>query len=185
MGLDISYYRKVTLVEAITLEQLKAKDWKHPLYDDGKHVFLWNAEEFEERGDGLVAGFYLKSPWKNDYNLRTQHETEGGRFGAGSYHGYNLWREWLAGLVYVTPQAVWKGAIPSHFGEIINFPDNEGFIGPKTSAKLAKDFEAFAEKVKTVRSAQPSIEPSWKADLFFDFMKAFQNAAGEGIVDFH
>jgi hypothetical protein len=185
MGLDISYYRKVTLAEAITHDQLKAMNWEHPFYDDDMHVFLWNVPEFEERGDGLVTGFYLKSPWKYDYTKREQHEPEGGRFDAGSYHGYNRWREWLADLVGVTPKEVWNGLAPSHFGELINFPDNEGFIGPKTSAKLAKDFEAFAEKVSTIRSAKPSIDPRWDAELFMNFMKAFQGAAGEGIVDFH
>lgn len=179
MGLDITYYSKVTLVEPMTFKELEAIKFEHPFYDSSEHVYLWNHPEFVERGDGLVEGFYAVLSWKREYRVSVQHQVEGGRFRAGSYSGYNAWREWLAALVGTTPQKVWDGEVPTHFGELISFPDNEGFIGPTTSAKLAKDFEACKGKMKA------SVRRDWHVDLFKDFAQAFQTAAGEGIVDFH
>lgn len=179
MGLDITYYSKVTLVEAITSDALQAIKFEHPLYESNEHIHLWNRAEFVERGDGLVEGFYAVPSWKREYRLRVQHGPEGGRFPAGSYSGYNVWREWLASLVGTTPKRVWDGESPTHFGELISFPDNEGFIGPRTAAKLATDFELFVGKVTAPDDRE------WYAALFDDFAKAFRTAAGEGIVDFH
>lgn len=73
-------------------------------------------------------------------------------FKAGSYSGYNRWREKLSLLALgVMPEEVWdqpelyRG---KPFVELIHFSDCEGVIGPKTSAKLAKDFVEFKERAE-------------------------------------
>jgi hypothetical protein len=106
-----------------------------------------------------------------------------------SYGGYNVWRNDLAKL------AGWKASAEletdskrSHtasawaategpFWELINFADNEGVIGGKVCAKLAKDFAEYQAKA----DAHP--------DHFFregynGMRRAFEAAAETGAVDF-
>jgi hypothetical protein len=187
MGLDITAYGKVTLKEAVSLEELKKKDWQHPLYDDGRYQFLYSAHGQTEQNDGMAEGFY---------------EPGGSRphaFRAGSYHGYNEWRRMLASLVGKTPDEVWAASrregrtrrpdavddesvrsLP--FFELINFSDCEGFIGPKTSAKLAADF-------KRMRSKAEAAFDEDRNDAFMrcydDWQRAFELASQGGVVLFH
>lgn len=112
-------------------------------------------------------------------------------FRAGSYIGYNGWREDLArlagypkaeceryGTIYQRHDA---GAFKSESGpfwELICFSDCEGIIGSETCAKLAKDFADYQEKADL------------EADGFFvekynEWRKAFELAANSGAVRFH
>lgn len=112
-------------------------------------------------------------------------------FKAGSYSGYNHWREQLAEL------SNWKLSSyerygkkwPSHaasawkategpFWELIYFSDCEGIIGPKTSAKLHGDFVAFQHKADTHLGA-------YFLDRYNDFAFAFEMGAKNGCVTFH
>lgn len=76
-----------------------------------------------------------------------------------SYGGYNDFRNELAGLAGY-PQAMhsskrqfrhdagaWLQS-SGPFWELINFADNEGCIGPRVCAKLAKDFGEFQSKAE-------------------------------------
>ena len=136
-------------------------------------------KEFVARTDGLAEGRYAAS--------RSLH------FRAGSYSGYNRWRDELAKLAGY--KAVWhkapydKTGEESHaagaweaaegpFWELINFSDCEGFIGPKTSAKLALDFAEFQPKADAV-------EDPWFRDLYARWREAFEVASNGGAVDFH
>ncbi len=105
MGLDISYYSKVKFIR---------KNDDNDCEDNEVH--LWVNTDWPERADGLTDGIY-------------SFDTEDG-FRAGSYDGYNTWREQLAALVGTTPEDVWANPQPGPFMELINFADNEGFIGP-------------------------------------------------------
>lgn len=164
MGLDITAYSKLVLAEAITHEELQAKEWDHAYYDDGEHVLL-EPDEWK-RFDG-PAGFY----------------SHGDTFGfrAGSYSGYNRWREQLAALVDSTPEKVWDGAPVPAFAELINFSDAEGAIGGPVCAKLAKDFadwqDRATEHAKTIGDLQ---DREWFLAKYADWRKAF-----DGAVDFH
>ena len=61
---------------------------------------------------------------------------------------------------------------------MINFSDCEGVIGPKTSAKLAKDFAEF--------QAQADAHPDdWFRDLYTTWRRAFELASDDGAVGFH
>lgn len=104
-------------------------------------------------------------------------------FSAGSYRGYNAWRSALAILVGTTDREVWAEqkspvvqAMP--FFELICFSDCEGTIGPKTSAKLACDFDSWAE-----RATKYAPHEYWLS-RYEQWRKAFRLAAWRGIVDF-
>lgn len=159
MGLDVTAYGKVTLVEALPLTEHNAHT-EHPLDAQWEtHAYLYTVGF--DRADGLVDGFYL-----TERKLRVGHWT---------YSGYNRWRDELAALVGTTAAAVWKDPKPGPFVELINFSDCDGFIGPKTCAKLARDFGAYHERVGDAGDF---------AEGYESFAGAFRHAADSGAVRF-
>lgn len=157
MGLDIEAFQGIK----------RAEDQGDDADDDA--WLLHRPEGLPDRTDGIALGRY-------------ECVGESLRFRAGSYSGYNLWREWLAKtFLDATPAQVWDGADDRFKGkpfvELINFTDCDGFIGPKTSAKLAKDFAEHAPP-KMPRLDQFYVEnyALWR--------KAFEIAAGNGVVIF-
>ena len=163
MGLGITVYEKIELVEAMTYAELKAKDWDHPLYDDDGHFHVSVVDE-EYRDRTPTEGFY-----------RTSGKSK--RFRAGSYGGYNRWREELAELVGTTPKKVWAGEVPSAFGELINFSDCEGTLKSEVCAKLAKDFAEYQGRADRIGG--------YFLDSYNHWREAFELAANGGAVDFH
>lgn len=173
MGLDITAYRNVEAVRPLN----KGVD------DDGyaeKLARFYNNKDFRGRFDGLEEGMLYRY-------------AEAHGFRAGSYSGYNAWREWLASLVAGYPKSdherygvaeklaaatVWNGA-SGPFSELINFSDCEGTIGPVVAAKLAKDFAEYDEKAK---AASPE---GWEYERYQHWRKAMEMAADHGAVDFH
>lgn len=113
-------------------------------------------------------------------------------FRAGSYGGYNGWRNELAKLAgykeseYENHGASRRGfantvfcnPVPGPFMELINFSDCEGVIGAKVSKKLAKDFAEFNDKAINHENER-------FVTVYKDFKKAFECAAENGFVDFH
>lgn len=112
-----------------------------------------------------------------------------GHFRAGSYSGYNDWREQLAELAgYPAIQSERDGKGLRHdsgawaatggpFWELINFFDCEGTIGTKVCQKLAVDFQQYkgcAEKHPDERFR----------DLYAEWQEAFETAANNGAVHF-
>lgn len=113
------------------------------------------------------------------------------RFHAGSYGGYNAWREQLAKLAGYPKQdvdpahryrehsaAAWLGLAEGlPFVELVNFSDCEGVIGAGVAAKLARDFADFDERAAGV------------GDYFYEkyreWRQAFELAADGGCVRFH
>lgn len=82
MGLDISVFATATL--------------KPGAEEDGDTLVRLYVDH-RPQADGMVDGVY---------------EVEGGcchAFQAGSYSGYNRWREGLAALVGTTPKELWNG----------------------------------------------------------------------------
>lgn len=113
------------------------------------------------------------------------------RFFAGSYSGYNQWREELAQLAgYPAKEAerfgkqcsrhdtgAWlKGEGPAF--ELISFSDCEGVIGSEVAKKLAADFDALQEQA----NAHPD---EWFREKFDVWRKAFEWASQNGAVSFH
>lgn len=172
MGLDISYYRQAKFVRA------PADD------DDGYNeglVRIYTNPDFAERADRLADGLYSAE--------------FGDDFRAGSYSGYNRWREELARFAGYPPTrhdggyggprdlcaaACWEGAT-GPFSELINFADNEGVIGPITAGKLARDFAEWDARAK----AHQGPLGEWFYESYCQWRKAFETAADAGFVSFH
>lgn len=68
------------------------------------------------------------------------------------------------------------------FGQLINFSDYEGLIGPTTSKKLADDFASFAKKAEQIKL--PDEDREWFLRVYNDFRRAFETAAQGGAVEF-
>jgi len=129
--------------------------------------FLWTYpnKDFPHQANGLQTGYYKGAKVLG--------------FRAGSYTGYNQWRDWLARtMLGVSAETVWRH--PADFAErpffeLINFADNEGVLGPETCKRLAEAFAAHDEQ------AQNSGE---FYDLYQTWRKAFELAADDGLVYF-
>jgi hypothetical protein len=154
MGLDIIAYRDLTEIDGARLAH--------------------NSDEFAARSDDIDTG-------------ATYHAAEDYGFRAGSYSGYNEWREELAKLAgyehvpyrdegKTHSAGAWSQS-SGPFWELIYFSDCEGTIGPKTSAKLAKDFADFQPKA----DQHPH---DWFRNLYAHWRRAFDLAAQNGAVVF-
>lgn len=153
MGLDISAYRMLQgPIKGINEDE------------DEKHVCIRVEEAFVERADGLREGYYLGD------------RTFG--FRAGSYSGYNHWRNQLAEVAgYGSDEGCWESK-SGPFWELINFSDCQGVIGPITSAKLAADFANYQAKAEAYGD-------EYFLHCYNNWRKAFEIAAGHGAVIFH
>jgi len=173
MGLDISYYSDMAF-------DRPAKDI------DCADAYLYPNDMAFGQSDGIAAGAY-------------DSDGEHGSFRAGSYGGYNAWRSKLAELIgYAYEEAIAivdrgvnrnasigivleeadEDEKPSSFpfAELLYFSDAEGFIGPKTSAKLAGDFAEWEEKAKE--------DPGFFSK-YSEWKEAFDTASRGGCVVFH
>lgn len=157
MGLDITAYTQCRFVHG-------AEAWDDESCDDADHIRIYLGHPAHlPRLDGLAPGCYVS-------------DAPAFGFRAGSYGGYNGWREALSlAALGVAPRDV-CGSPGSYAGkpfvELIDFSDCEGAIGPRTSAKLAADFAA-------------TVPPPDDWGAFANFAKAFQMAAADGWVVFH
>jgi len=160
MGLDIIAYRGLRKGEGSEGRATGgAADWENGW------VELHRNDEFPGRADEIESGaVYL--PEEKFY------------FRAGSYGGYNIWREHLALLAGFSAAAtVWDNPAPGPFMELIDFSDCEGTIGATVARKLAQDFAAF--------QAQADRHPSCDfRELYADWRRAFEMAADRGAVLF-
>lgn len=161
MGLDISTYRKLVLANGN-----EAFDETGELkYEEGWHQMFVN-HNFPSQADGIEDG-------------KAYRGEEGKGFRAGSYGGYNRWRETLASIAgYTSPAEVWDNPKPGPFFELVNFSDCEGVIGPDTSRKLAKDFADFYEKAK-------ALGDEYFFQKYEEWKAAFEFASDSGAVCFH
>lgn len=94
------------------------------------------------------------------------------RFAAGSYGGYNRWRERLQAKY--NPDR--KESEP--FFELIWFADNEGTISSLAAQNLLADFEAYGPDVELGTYGNSYGGP------FDDFHKACKLAAEDGLIRF-
>lgn len=171
MGLDITAYRK--------LKEERPAFGDDDGYDEDL-IRLWDNKDFAGRFEGLKE--------KTLYSYADSHG-----FRAGSYSGYNAWREWLSALVgyeeteYVASfggvqkaraAACWNGET-GPFSELINFSDCEGTIGAKVAAKLAKDFAEWDERAKAAD------RQDYYYGRYQEWRKACEMAADGGAIAFH
>lgn len=168
MGLDITAYADLKLVgTAMDGDDYEERfDWVSTLYIYGPTLDLWPSHI---EGANLVRGgvYQFSKQWK---------------FGAGSYSGYNFWREELSLCALgVSPETIWDDFerwkdLP--FAYLINFSDCEGYIAGKTAQRLFEDFEQHKENSRVWGSDY------WR-QTYNDWHKAFRLAAQNGLVDFH
>lgn len=159
MGLDITAFRKLTAAKnGEGLDASGEVDWK------AGWSRLYHNSDFPGRADDVPEGIYRAN------------DSMG--FRAGSYSGYNRWREKLAALVGVIPRELWENPKPGPFAELINFSDCDGVIGTAISKKLAAD---FAEH----QANADAHEDAWFRDGYAMWRKAFEMASDGGAVQFH
>lgn len=156
MGLDITAYSFLEYVasdDACSQDEGEERNYIH-IYEEGFN-----------RLDGCKPGWYTRTEGTATHAFR-----------AGSYGGYNHWREQLCqamlgarpALIWEAPD-LWEGG---PFVELINFSDCEGALGPVTSAKLLQDCALLLKEA-----------PSFP--LLAHWHKAFWLASHRGFVKFH
>ena len=104
-------------------------------------------------------------------------------FEAGSYSGYNEFRDELSELALgISADKLWTNPDP-HMGkpfvELLLIPPYANAIGPVTSAKLLKDFNCY---LAAARKRWRSKSTAWLLENYMDFRRAFQIAKGNGFV---
>jgi hypothetical protein len=158
MGLDIRAYSGLVKVRAFN-EGDESGDY----YDQGLRKFYphidFPASRFTPLEENMLYSYV------SEYSFR-----------AGSYSGYNEWREQLAALVGTTTDQVWAEPQPGPFMELINFADNEGTLGSEICEKLLHDFQGWNDRAKG--------GGTWFYDRYVHWMKAFELGADNGAVDF-
>jgi hypothetical protein len=154
-------------------------------------------EEWCENEDHLVAYAYPEFPLSFGSVLETGrcYTAEGGTMGfhAGSYGGYNRWRDGLARFALGVPAVAVFGH-PERYAEapfvlLINFADNEGMIGPDASKLLAADFAEHRDRyAEHVTSQCPPSEGQDQREhslqRYADWEQAFELASHGGAVVF-
>jgi len=105
-------------------------------------------------------------------------------FRAGSYGGYNEWRNDLAILAgHESAKEAWNsGAKGRPFFELIHFSDCEGVMNSLVCAKLAKDFADNQAKVDAMTDCD---DGNWFKEKYAEWRRAFEMAADNGAVEFH
>jgi hypothetical protein len=117
--------------------------------------------------------------------------TEDTSFRAGSYSGYNWWREQLCRFALeCEPGELWsdpEAYAGKPFVEMINFSDCEGAIGPRTSAKLAGDFRDHEARVAGWAETHIDTEENraYFVELYGEWKRGFELAAQDGFLLFH
>jgi hypothetical protein len=182
MGLDISAYRVSGYLGTES-------------NDSDDNFCVYGATGFEDRADNM-EGCYKEGEYMFGFR-------------AGSYGGYNWWRDVLSQATeqilnserYAdTVRKRAKGVPGDSFMKLIWFSDCEGFIGTETSTELYEDFNRFEKSITrelTIQKYHEGGNPNFEfivdggdIDIFLttyrNFMKAFKIASEVGgIVLFH
>ena len=157
MGLDISVYKNLKIIDKLKINFDGNEE------DDYLKIY---EQDFEKQLDDLIVDEYY------DYDFYDG-------FRAGSYSGYNYWRNELAKLAdYESDVFVWENVEDGVFVELINFSDCEGIIGSKTSKKLYDDFCKF-DNIASLKDERFYY-------IYKEFKEAFKVASeNNGCVLFH
>lgn len=179
MGLDISYASK------INFEKRREPDFEEMHQNS---VFLYPNDSLLDQSEGIKNGEYIS-------------EGIQGSFRAGSYSGYSNWRRTLSKMIGWEIEDLWQHVgtlvqrnenlndvlnesdelkVDIPFVELLNFSDCEGFIGPKTSAKLYLDFLEWDEKAKVI----DPFKGGYFYETYQEWTEAFKVASDGGCVIF-
>lgn len=179
MGLDITAYQDLTKLDCVFSADGEPIDPQSRAPIEGDYYHAYINPDFPDQAGGIDD----RAVYRYEKSMR---------FRAGSYGGYNRWREELARLAgYPTAEYNYHGSIEQRhdagcwaagsgpFFELICFSDCEGVIGSATAAKLAKDFAEFRQL------ADNEGEDEYWRGLYAEWQKAFEMAAQNGAVHFH
>ena len=173
MGLDVTAYKNIEMANGN-----EAFDETGELKCEEDWFQLYLNPHYSERASEIKDEHAYKA--EDSYHFR-----------AGSYGGYNHWRNMLAKLAGYTESTffergaerkshaatVWQNPVPGPFMEIINFSDCEGTIGTKISKKLADDFANYQ-----------TLAEELKDEVFLEkyncWRKAFELGAADGCIVF-
>jgi hypothetical protein len=174
MGLDITAYEIATKIEPQPVKDETTGEWADGLWE--KDIILAFAYKgFDQSLRGL----------EDECWYATAGETFA--FRAGSYSGYNEFREALTRVALgVSPDTIWRSTDSYRtrpFFELIHFADNEGTIGPEACADLARDFAEQREDVLPKWNPEDDVQ-RWYRDKYDAWQQAFELAAGTGLVMF-
>jgi hypothetical protein len=170
-GLDVTAYEGLSIVKSpkLTVDGIP----------QSPNEVMLSPVEFEERFAGLQSGKVYK--YQTSFDFR-----------AGSYSGYNYWRNELAKLAGYEQTSytlfngktelrydatVWK-AKKGPFWELIDFSDAEGVIGPNACKRIYKDFLQY----ETAASKHPD---EYFRSAYSDWKKAFSMCSKKGAIVFH
>jgi hypothetical protein len=191
MGLDISAVseiRPVDVPEGMEIWSDEYYDWES---ENGYQLWnIYSSPEFPKQGEGLPESDMVDA------------EGESFSFRAGSYSGYNEWRNDLAlaagyegGAENVWNRVDSAGYTGGPFEELINFSDANGIIGPIASEKLYNDFIKYEKDImetidwwylKMVAEKEYDGESvKWFKIKYDDWKEAFNIARNNGMVIFH
>lgn len=169
-GLDIVAFDRLTPVNPADAKAASAAA--------DSHLVVLNVAYFPERFEGLKDG-------------ATYRFDKAFEFRAGSYSGYNRWRNELAKLAGNQPTpvptngktelrydaTVWDQR-SGPFWELIAFSDDVGVIGPVVCKRVYQDFLRFDSAA--ARHPDPNFRESYA-----DWKKAFAMCANGGAIEFH
>lgn len=172
MGLDITAYRKITPAPDAPTQDGEPVDWENHFWAHPNSI-KFTEENWPGHSEGIAPGVYKFA--------------DALKFRAGSYGGYNEWRSWLARVAgWSGAEECWRAdeteARKRPFFELIHFADNDGVIGSKVAAKLAKD---FADNEDKARGQAAGEHGGWYFQQYQKWREAFEMAADGGAVDFH
>ena len=169
MGLDITAYRGLVRIENPAMEDGCPVHWEAHFHAHNSSI-AFTEENWPGHSEGIESDAVYA--FADKFGFR-----------AGSYGGYNAWRNQLAEVMLGKSACdCWKQDKAGPFFELIHFADNEGVIGPKVAAKLAKDFADHEAKATAWAEAN---NDEWFIQKYRDWRKAFEMAAQGGAVDFH
>lgn len=169
MGLDITAHRQVQKVDKSTIA----------LDEDGY------PEDYDNYSIFYVVEHYAdRAPEIESDAVYTSTETYG--FRAGSYSGYNTWRNELAKMAGYPEikgrydEGAWEEE-SGPFLDLINYSDCEGVIGTGVCKNLLADFLAFDAQAQTHNS--PNGEYFY--EVYKEFTQGLTLAADNGLLHFH
>lgn len=176
MGLDItaySYLRHIGLHEKDPdLNGGETDGWY--CYRDGHHTaFAYKGFEASFRDIPILGqdDTFIYGGCYEDTENTDEHS-----FRAGSYGGYNQWRDDLR--VQFNPEV--KPELP--FYELIYFADNEGTIGPKACRDLAYDFNTNREAYFALTGT--GYDGRYDQELYDRWTVAMMLGESDGLVRF-
>lgn len=164
MGLDITVFTNPKLI----IEGTPKADQDY----DG--WFVRGNRDFPYHAVGLPEGVYQ------------DHESWG--FRAGSYSGYNYYRNVLARAgMGADDKTVWDNPVRyvnKPFYEQVNFSDCEGVIAGPMLKKLATDYKE--NRLKFIQEASQVGDTEWLIQKYDEWAQAFEDAAkSNGFIVFH